>query len=233
MKPKIIFCIGAGASKASGIPTFRDTGGLWHQYKLEDVCYLPNFMKNYIQVNEFYDARRKQAKDLLPNNTHLQIAAAQQMFGSLYDITILTTNVDNLLEKAGVENVIHLHGILDEVILNYGTDKARIVKAESVNWGSDEFYPVKPNVVFFAENAPQYEKLYDTFDSSKENDIVIVIGCSNEVIDFNSLTKFESTLVTINPDPRAHNWSNFRFTEPSENLDLIELIIQITKDSSC
>lgn len=233
MKPKIIFCVGAGASKASGIPTFRDTGGLWHQYRLEDVCYLPTFMKNYILVNDFYAARRAQVKDKLPNYTHQQIAEVQQMFESLYDITVLTTNVDTLLEKAGVENVVHLHGVLDELILNYGTDTAKVVKADTVNWESDEFYPVKPNVVFFAEKAPQYQKMYDTFDSTKERDIVIVIGCSNEVIDFNSLTKFECTLVTINPDPKAHAWSKHKFAIPSEHVDLVNLVAQITKNFSC
>ena len=107
---KVIIFSGAGISAESGISTFRDSGGLWNEYKIEDICSAGCMQKNRDKTIEFYDKRRVELEDKQPNKAHRKIKKLKDKYPN--DIAIITQNVDNLFEKAGCRDVLHLHGIL-------------------------------------------------------------------------------------------------------------------------
>jgi NAD-dependent deacetylase len=108
IKSRIVVLTGAGISAESGLATFRDSGGLWEGYRIEDVATPEAWRKDQELVMDFYNMRRKAALEAKPNAGHLALVKLEEKF----DVTIITQNVDNLHEKAGSSNVIHLHGEL-------------------------------------------------------------------------------------------------------------------------
>lgn len=204
MKRKLFICSGAGLSQESGISTFRDAGGLWEHHKIEDVCTLSTFMKNYELVNQFYDSRRAQLARVSPNTAHIKIAELEDSF----DVINFTTNVDDLLERAGATNIIHLHGKLTEIRTQYRTDNERTVDighAKS-DYENLSIFPVKPSVVFFGEMAPEYNTFYEQLQSASHRDKAIVVGSSEEVFTFvhNILysCNFDGEVIFVNPDKK-------------------------------
>ena len=111
MKKKLVVLSGAGISAESGISTFRDSNGLWENHRIEDVASPEGFARNPKLVLNFYNLRRRQLKDVKPNLAHEILAELEQDF----DVYIITQNVDDLHERAGSKNVIHLHGELKKV----------------------------------------------------------------------------------------------------------------------
>ncbi|NDK40306.1 NAD-dependent deacylase, partial [Pseudoxanthomonas gei] len=107
-RKKIVVLSGAGISAESGIPTFRASDGLWENHRIEDVATPEAWQRNPELVQHFYNQRRKQALSVQPNAGHLALVKLEAYF----DVTIITQNVDNLHEKAGSSNVVHLHGEL-------------------------------------------------------------------------------------------------------------------------
>lgn len=197
-----MFITGAGLSAESGISTFRDAGGTWENFKIEEVCDITTFEKNYIKVNDFYDTRRKQLANVEPNAAHLKIAELSKQF----DVLNYTTNVDDLLERAGCENVRHIHGNLLEVIHNYGEDNAEVVNVGHGGSGYEDLtkYPVKPNVVFFGENAPMYENYQSAMWNLDCHDTIIIVGSSEQVVPFAAMARygsnFEGRIIFVNKD---------------------------------
>ncbi len=108
-RKKIVVLSGAGISAESGLATFRDSNGLWENYRIEEVATPEAWRKNPALVQEFYNLRRKQALAADPNPGHLALVKLEEA----YDVTVITQNVDNLHEKAGSANVLHLHGELN------------------------------------------------------------------------------------------------------------------------
>lgn len=207
MPRRVYFISGAGLSADSGIQTFRtetDSGkALWDEYDLTEVCDIFNFRDGYQQeqgipdamggldvegynlyrkTHDFYNKRRVELEKVDPNPAHLQIGEWFEKYGAERIINI-TTNVDDLLERAGIdrEEILHVHGFLPEVVVDN-----RIIK--DVGYAAidvDDYKYVKPNVVFFGENAPLYTDMYHKLDQLTSQDMVIVVGCSNQVINFN------------------------------------------------
>ena len=120
MKKKIVVFSGAGISAQSGIKTFRDAGGLWEEYKIEDVATFGAWLKNQDLVLDFYNQRRKQIIDAIPNNAHKLVADLQNDF----DVQVITQNIDDLHERAGSKKVLHLHG---EIMKARSTSKKELV----------------------------------------------------------------------------------------------------------
>ena len=108
---KLVVLTGAGMSAESGISTFRDAGGLWDKYPVEQVATPEGYAANPQLVTDFYNERRKQLLDVKPNRGHELVAEMEKYF----DVTVITQNVDNLHERAGSSQVIHLHGELTKV----------------------------------------------------------------------------------------------------------------------
>lgn len=205
---KLIICSGAGLSQESGLPTFRDSNGLWNQFNLKKVCNYHSFLENYIDSNEFYNLRRKLLANVVPNQAHIKI----HELNSLFEVVNFTTNVDDLLERAGSNNVTHLHGNLTEVVYNFGEKNQRI---ENIGYDNSKYedlklYPVKPNVVFFGEGAPKYFDIENFFtEETNENDICIIVGSSEQVFEFSFNIKFEykfkGQIIFVNKDEKLVN----------------------------
>ncbi len=177
---KVIIFSGAGISAESGISTFRDSGGLWDNYKIEEICSAGCLEWNYDETIRFYDKRRADIKDKKPNKAHLEIVKLAKKYPD--DVAIITQNVDDMFEKAGCENVVHLHGFLPEVrcescgfLDNIGYKKLSDLYDECPNCKAK----LRPNIVFFGEAAPMYEKLYSAL---QDCEMFVVIGTSGNVI---------------------------------------------------
>ena len=184
---KVVVLSGAGVSAESGIRTFRDSAdGLWNEYKLEDVCTTQAWEKNPTLVNDFYNMRRIDVLNAKPNHAHIELAKAQDDF----DISIITTNVDDLHERAGSNNVLHLHGNLlqarsSRTGLKELSDYLLIPHLVSVGREGIKPYQealdgflLRPHVVFFGENVPN---LQTASDIVKTADALIVVGTSLNV----------------------------------------------------
>lgn len=176
---KIFVLTGAGISKESGIPTFRDSkDGLWHNHKIEDVASLSGWSKDPQMVLDFYNERRSSLKAVEPNEAHKLLAKLQNDF----DIRIFTQNVDDLHERAGSNHVYHLHGCLtqakSERDWEMNDDNFMNIGYESINLGDKHPHDngqLRPNVVFFGEFI-HYE--LEAEDFIRDADYVIVIGSS-------------------------------------------------------
>ena len=221
----LIFC-GAGISAESGLATFRDTDGLWHNYNVDEVCNLKTFNKNKKLVFEFYNDRKNDILKSEPNIAHETIANIQHEYG-IDNVKIFTSNIDNLLERAGCINVCHIHGDCKEMqcldcdkVWNIGKNQYDI-NAQCPSCFSNN---IKPNIVFFNENAPKYNELRTYFHSSGEiineqivPNIKLFIGSSFKVIKPSMLLPIRgrSILVDLNPDKTIHNQFEVVLAKPS------------------
>jgi NAD-dependent deacetylase len=198
-KPKILFFTGAGISAESGLQTFRDSAnGLWDNFKIEDVCTPQGWLKNPKLVLEFYNQRRKQCNEALPNEAHNLIAKFEEQ----YEVIIVTQNVDNLHERAGSSKVIHLHGELmkakssidDKLIYNWIRD----IKLGEL---CDKQSQLRPHIVWFGEGLDN-DLLDIAIKAASKCSICVVIGTSLQVFPANTLPKyvpFGSQLIIIDP----------------------------------
>lgn len=181
---KIVIFTGAGLSAESGISTFRDANGLWENNKIEDVCTFSTWKKNYDLVHRFYNDRREQLATVQPNHAHLKI---KEWCDRYPNVTNITQNVDDLLERAGCTGVVHLHGKIRNISCQSCGNKIDIgyTRFDTSNppmlctCGNFE---AKPDVVFFGENAPEYATYGQTMDAIDKKTVVIIIGTSGQVV---------------------------------------------------
>ncbi len=173
---KIVVLSGAGVSAESGISTFRDSGGLWEQHRVEDVATYDAWLRNRELVLKFYNQRRKQLYEVEPNAGHRELVRLEQA----YDVQIITQNVDDLHERAGSKNVLHLHGELkkaqSDIDPNYIVDIDGWELKEGIkcpNGGQ-----LRPFIVWFGEAVPMIEP---AIELSSAADIYIVVGTSLNV----------------------------------------------------
>ena len=178
---RLIVFSGAGLSAESGLATFRSKDGLWSKQNLDRVCNYMTWKSNLAEVHAFYNQRRAEVGAAEPNAAHRMIAAWQQR----YRTVIITQNVDDLLERAGCTDVVHLHGHIQEM---HCTACGRVWGVGYAAWADDSRCEcgcrkgVKPNVVFFHQEAPNYRILEDLIDSLEHTDIFVVTGTSGTVV---------------------------------------------------
>ena len=178
MKKKLVILTGAGMSAESGIATFRDSDGLWENHRVEDVASPSGFSANPTLVLDFYNERRKDLLKAKPNPGHIGLAEMENDF----DISIITQNVDNLHERAGSTNVIHLHGELmksrstrdPSIIYEMGEDNHLINMGDKCELGSQ----LRPDIVWFGEAVPMIE---EAIPLMQQADIIVIIGTSLNV----------------------------------------------------
>lgn len=189
---KLVVLTGAGMSAESGIPTFRASDGLWENHRIEDVASPGGWHRNPELVLEFYNQRRKQVKDAQPNRGHQILAELEQHF----DVQIITQNIDNLHERAGSSNVLHLHGEITKVrssadenlIYDLGT-----YLPESNGWQlklgdrCEKGSQLRPHIVWFGEAVPMIEVAVEI---SGRADIFVVVGTSLVVYPAAGLVNF-------------------------------------------
>lgn len=180
MKKLVVFS-GAGMSAESGINTFRDSDGLWEQYRIEDVATPQAWARDPQLVQRFYNARRKNILEAEPNTAHLLIAQLQQD----YDVHVITQNIDDLHERAGSSKVIHLHGNI-RLAKTSGPDAQSTTEFYPVEETELDLnkhfctagYPLRPHVVWFGEAVPAYAEAQNCVQDA---DIFVVIGTSLQV----------------------------------------------------
>jgi len=185
--PRIIVFSGSGLSADSGIATFRDADGLWENHDINEVANGNTWRKNWDLVRKFYNARRLALSSAEPNAAHKMIAEWQGKYSTI----VLTQNVDDLLERAGCSNVIHLHGELTRmkcVACGEGWNIPYVeVTATDSCPNCQSIKLTRPDVVFFHEAAPNYLQMHKVFASLRPIDCVVVVGTSGSVIDIDSM----------------------------------------------
>ena len=184
MKRKLVVLTGAGVSAESGISTFRDSDGLWENYKVEDVASIEGWYRNPELVLDFYNARRAQLSQVRPNDAHRAIASLENE----YDVTVVTQNVDNLHERAGSTRIIHLHGELTKVrpenccneMDGFSESTVFDIGADSISIGdlAPNGARLRPHIVWFGEAVP---KIGAAIDAVEAADILLIVGTSLQV----------------------------------------------------
>ena len=197
---KCVVLTGAGISAESGLQTFRDSGGLWEGYRVEDVCTPEAFALSPQIVIDFYNARRRAAAAAEPNAAHFALADLERA----YDVQIITQNVDDLHERAGSGKVLHLHGELNKL-------RSTVDENEILPWRGDQTLadrdsrgrPLRPHIVWFGEAVPLIEEAVRLVEAA---DTVIVVGTSLKVYPAASLlyyARFGVPVYLIDPKPNA------------------------------
>jgi NAD-dependent deacetylase len=223
---KLAILTGAGISAESGISTFRDSGGLWEQYNIEDVCTAEAWQRNPQLVTDFYNQRRKQLLEVKPNFAHFGLAELEKNF----EVYVITQNVDNLHERAGSKNVLHLHGELTkvrseryhELIYELTPEKYEVKIADLCEKG----YQLRPHIVFFGEAVPNLQRAAELVYSA---DILIIIGTSLNVYPAAGLVNYAQGkpvyVIDINQTAITHSGWKFIKKPASEGVkELIELL---------
>ena len=187
----IVVLTGAGMSAESGIKTFRDADGLWEGHDVMEVASPQGFAANPELVLDFYNQRRRQLFEVQPNTAHIALANLEKN----YNVTIVTQNVDDLHERAGSTNVLHLHGELLKARSTYN-------EMDVQDWNHDlilgdlcvKGYQMRPHIVWFGEAVPMIEKAITICQTA---DILIIIGTSMQVYPAASLMHYVNPKTNI------------------------------------
>ncbi len=206
---KLVVLTGAGMSAESGISTFRDSGGLWEQHRVEDVATIEGYVRNPKLVIDFYNERRRQLPTVKPCRGHELLASLEKEF----DVTVITQNVDDLHERAGSSHVIHLHGELMKATSSRNpNDPRQIVTLDAnhldIQMGDKaaDGSQLRPFIVWFGEAVPEIERAAEI---SMQADIYVVIGTSLNVYPAAGLVQYvpaEAPIYLI--DPKEVPWSS-------------------------
>lgn len=209
-KKKLVVLSGAGVSAESGIPTFRDSNGLWEGHDVMAVASPEGWAKNKALVLDFYNQRRKNAAEVMPNEAHKIIADLENYF----DVVVITQNVDNLHERAGSTNVMHLHGELFKSQSTVDKNLVYDMKGWEINLGDkcEKGSQLRPYIVWFGEAVPL---IADAVEECKKADILIVVGTSMVVYPAAGLIDYvpsQTPKFVIDPQkPNVNSYKNLTF----------------------
>lgn len=172
MKKKLVVLTGAGISAESGIKTFRDSDGLWEGYDVTAVASPEGWKKDPALVLDFYNQRRKNVKEVQPNAAHYGLAKLEEDF----DVHIITQNIDDLHERAGSTNIIHLHGEILKMRSERSLSPSYHIDGD-INLGdlADDGGQLRPDIVWFGEAVPE---IAEASTIAAEADIFVVVGTS-------------------------------------------------------
>ena len=226
MKKKLVVLSGAGISAESGVKTFRDSNGLWENHRIEDVASFEGFQKNPQMVLDFYNARRKQLREVEPNNAHLILAE----FEAFFDVEIITQNVDDLHERAGSTKITHLHGELLKV-RPIDSETEILQWEEDLNVGdfNAKGIQLRPHIVWFGEMVPEMEK---AIKLTAEADIFLIIGTSMQVYPAAGLIDYvpancEIFVIDPNLENSYAKYENFFKTSATEGIKKLRELLLI------
>lgn len=203
MKKNVVILTGAGISAESGLKTFRDADGLWEGHDVMEVASPQGFLKNPELVLDFYNQRRRQLFQVSPNKAHKALVTLEKK----YNVDIITQNVDDLHERAGSTNVVHLHGELLKVRSTGG--------GNPIPWRNDlvlgdhceKGFQLRPHIVWFGEDVPLMRK---AMELTSKADYLMIIGTSMQVYPAASLIDFGplgTPIYFIDPKPSIENRS--------------------------
>ncbi len=189
-KKKLVVLTGAGMSAESGIATFRGSNGLWENHRIEDVASPEGWRKDPHLVLDFYNQRRKNVLEVAPNRGHIILAELQKDF----DVQIITQNIDDLHERAGSKNILHLHGEIRKSRSTGAPDLIYNIKGWELKWGDrcEKGYQLRPHIVWFGEAVPMIEPAADLVSQA---DIFVVVGTSLQVYPAAGLVAYASAFI--------------------------------------
>ncbi|KAA5823537.1 NAD-dependent deacylase [Algibacter amylolyticus] len=217
----IIVLTGAGMSAESGIKTFRDADGLWEGHEVMEVATPEGFAANPELVLDFYNQRRRQLLEVTPNQAHIDLANLEQD----YKVTIVTQNVDDLHERAGSTNVIHLHGELLKVRSTKNPKAIREWKTDLVLGDvCENGHQLRPHIVWFGEDVPMIEKAVSLCETA---DILVIIGTSMQVYPAAGLMHYvpkNTPTYFIDPKPSITSHSNLTVIKNTATVGVRKMI---------
>ena len=192
MKKTLVVLTGAGISAESGIKTFRDSDGLWENHSIEDVATLTGWVKDPILVQNFYNLRRAQLPTVVSNEGHKILAKLEKYF----NVQIITQNVDDLHERGGSTNILHLHGQLTQARGLKDKEKIYDIGYREIEMGelAEDGTQMRPHIVWFGEDVPE---IINAVEKSAEADIFVVVGTSMQVYPAASLVNYVGDDVPI------------------------------------
>ena len=227
MKKHLVVLTGAGISAESGIKTFRDSDGLWMGHDINDVATPGGFAKNPALVLDFYNQRRREVRKANPNLAHKGLADLEDIF----EVTIITQNIDDLHERGGSKNVLHLHGEIFKMRSCTNSTKIfNILNDISVGDFAEDGSQLRPHIVWFEEDVPMIETAVDVV---RDADIFVVIGTSLQVYPaagLIDLVKDEVPKYIIDKKiPPVHHLKNITILEgtASEGVERLKKLLQV------
>ena len=225
--PNIVVFTGAGISAESGLGTFRGNMGLWEKYDISEVASVDAWHKDKEKVLEFYNMRRRQLEEVEPNKAHYALSKLE----NYYDVTVITQNVDDLHEKAGTSNVVHLHGELKMACSSYDKSHVKNIGTEDIKLGdlAEDGSQLRPYIVWFGESVPMMRKAYNIVEQA---DYFIVIGTSLMVYPAASLifaVPDDAAKYYIDPSDIDVSLSDWRHIKESATYGTPRLIEELIK----
>ena len=225
---KVVVLTGAGISAESGIQTFRGSDGLWEGHDVMEVASPIGWKNNKSLVLDFYNKRRAQLLQVSPNPGHLALVTLEEMF----EVEIITQNVDDLHERAGSKNVLHLHGELFKVRSTKNSNLVYVWKKD-LNIGDvcEEKAQLRPHIVWFGEDVPMLNKAVEiTFKA----DILLIIGTSMKVYPAANLinyTKPNIPIYFIDPEPSVYQsqYSNLNIIAENASTGVLKVVNELTR----
>jgi len=222
---KVVVLSGAGISAESGISTFRDSGGLWEQHRIEDVATYEGWLNNRKLVLDFYNQRRKQLYDVQPNAGHRELVRLEQG----YDVQIITQNVDDLHERAGSKNVLHLHGELKKA--RSTANESYVAEIDGWELSEGMLCPqggqLRPHIVWFGEAVPMIEP---AIELCSQADYFIVVGTSLNVYPAAGLINYvprQTPIYLVDPNNVQTYASNVTYVKEPASSGLKKVVDQL------
>lgn len=222
----IVILTGAGISAESGIKTFRDADGLWEGHDIMEVASPIGWRNNPALVLDFYNKRRQQLKDVTPNKAHFSLTKLEQH----YQVNIITQNVDDLHERAGSNNVIHLHGELLKMRSSNNPNLIYSCKSD-IKLGdlAEDNSQLRPHIVWFGEEVPVFEK---AIEITKTADVLLIIGTSMQVYPAANLIDFvglNTPIYFIDPKPviQKNYYSNLTVISSNATIGVPKIVNQL------
>jgi len=230
MKKHIVVLTGAGMSADSGLKTFRDSGGLWEGYEVTDVATPEAFERDPEMVLRFYNERRQQVCAAQPNAGHLALVELEKF----YDVQIITQNIDDLHERAGSTNVLHLHG---EIVKGCSSKDTELIVdvEEDIKWGdkAPDGAQLRPHVVWFGEPVPMIE---EAARRCTRAEIAVIIGTSMVVYPAASLIDFvpvEAPVYVVDPSsPKVYASHGIKYVNDSAAVGVPLLVKQLIQQAT-
>ncbi|MCH4822922.1 NAD-dependent deacylase [Gramella lutea] len=227
-RKKLVILTGAGMSAESGIKTFRDADGLWEGHDVMQVASPIGWKKNMELVLDFYNQRRRQLLKVQPNAAHHSLVELEKKF----QVQLITQNIDDLHERAGSSNVIHLHGELLKARSTFDEDLVLDWKKD-INPGDfcEHNHQLRPHVVWFGEAVPMFQRAAEIIQTA---DIVIIIGTSMQVYPAASLVDFSPPLAQfyfIDPKPNIRESKNLEIISKTAVEGVPELVEKLLNEN--
>ncbi|WP_417860330.1 SIR2 family NAD-dependent protein deacylase [Winogradskyella sediminis] len=221
MKKHIVVLTGAGISAESGIKTFRDADGLWEGHDVMEVATPEGFERNPELVLDFYNQRRRQLNEVEPNQAHKDLVTLERD----YNVSIITQNVDDLHERAGSSNVIHLHGELRKIRSSKNENDIKVWN-EDLHLGDNckQGHQLRPHIVWFGEAVPMIETAMDV---CKQADILVIIGTSMQVYPAAGLMDYapaDTPIFYIDPKPAIGSGGQIKVIPKSATEGTVDLL---------